>query len=114
MRKDIMSLSEEEKGLLGEAVQVYLQIASRQMPQEHIEQIAKVAQSALSKLDSIGSSEPGGNKPLGITDEWFENVCKSCDKLSPSGCSDKVTEKFPGKCDPILHFEKKKILEGNK
>jgi hypothetical protein len=26
------------------------------------------------------------------------------------GCEDKVTLKFPGKCDPILHYERAKIM----
>ena len=42
------------------------------------------------------------------TYEWYKNVCKTCDKLGPTGCLDKVTEKFPGKCDPILHYEREK------
>ncbi len=109
-----MSLTEEEKGLLGEALQVYLQVASQHIPQDQLAKIARVGQKALEKLNTLGSTEPGGNKPAGITDEWFEKVCQTCDKLSPSGCTDKVTEKFPGKCDPILHYEKRKILEANK
>ena len=104
-----MSFTTEEKQLVAEALQVYLQVVSRQMPPEHVEQIAALAQSAASKLDSVGG-DPTNNKPAGISDEWFENVCSKCDKLSPSGCQDKVTVKFPGKCDPILHFEKTKIL----
>jgi len=67
-----------------------------------------MAEGVVKKLDSIGSSSKGGNKPNGIIDEWYKNVCKTCDKLGPTGCLDKVTEKFPGKCDPILHYEREK------
>lgn len=107
-----MSFNEEEKGLLAEAVQVYMQLVSRQMPPQHVEQMAEIAQSVLSKISNSDSLTPGDNKPAGISDEWYENVCTTCNKLSASGCTDKVTAKFPGKCDPILHYEKKKILEG--
>lgn len=104
-----MALSQEEKSLVQEAIQVYLQIVSRQMPQQHVSKIAQIAESALSKIDTLQSGDNPGGKPAGITDEWFENVCKTCDKLSPSGCTDKVTEKYPGKCDPILHYEQDRL-----
>jgi hypothetical protein len=103
-----MALSAEEKALIQEALQVYLQIISRQMPQQQVQQVVHIAEGVVKKLDSIGSDKRGGNKPTGITDEWFKNVCKTCDKLNHTGCTDKVTEKFPGKCDPILHYERNK------
>ena len=65
-------------------------------------------ESIVKKIDTIGSENRKGNKPPGITDEWYNKVCKSCDKLSSTGCTERVTEKFPGKCDPILHYERKK------
>ncbi len=104
-----MALSQEEKSLVQEAIQVYLQIVSRQMPEQHTKKIAQIAESALSKIDTLQSGDKPGGKPADITDEWFENVCKSCDMLSPTGCTDKVTEKYPGKCDPILHYEQDKL-----
>ncbi len=105
----MMALSNEEKTLIQEALQVYLQIVSRQMPPQHVQQLAQVAEGVVRKLDTLDSGKAkGGNKPAGITDEWYKKVCLSCDKLSPSGCTDKVTEKFPGKCDPILHYENAK------
>jgi hypothetical protein len=71
-----------------------------------------MAQGVIRKLDSVGAGgEDGrGNKPGGISDEWYDNVCLSCDKLGMGGCEDKVTLKFPGKCDPILHYERAKIM----
>jgi hypothetical protein len=30
--------------------------------------------------------------------------------MGPGGCEDKVTLKYPGKCDPILHYEREKFL----
>jgi len=104
-----MALSNDEKMLVQEALNVYLQIMSQQMPPQHIQQLARIAENVIRKLDSAGGGNAkAGNKPAGITDEWYKNVCLKCDKLSPTGCSDKVTEKFPGKCDPILHYENKK------
>ncbi|MFP4162566.1 MAG: hypothetical protein ACLFQB_01680 [Chitinispirillaceae bacterium] len=107
-----MSLTNEEKGLIEEALSVYLQLVARQASPQQAQQLATVAKGILGKLDSVGGGQgKGANKPAGISDEWFENVCVTCDKLGPSGCEDKVTEKFPGKCDPILHYEREKQLE---
>ena len=110
-----MALSSEEKGIIEEALGVYLQIVARQLPPQQVQQLAAVAQGIVRKLDSLNSGGgKNGNKPAGISDEWYKNVCLSCDKLSPSGCTDKVTEKFPGKCDPILHYEREKSLKSKK
>ena len=103
-----MALSPEEKALIQEAIQVYLQIVARQAPQQQLKHILQIAENAIKKLDSIGSEKGKGNKPAGITDDWFNKVCKNCDKLGSNGCADRVTEKFPGKCDPILHYERNK------
>jgi hypothetical protein len=105
-----MSLTSEEKALVQEALQVYLQLVSRQMQPAQVQQLALMAQGVIKKLDSVGGAPSGknGNKPAGISDEWFKKVCQSCDKLTPSGCSDKVTEKYPGKCDPIIRYENEK------
>jgi hypothetical protein len=106
-----MSLTNEEKTMVEEALQVYVQLVARQLPKQQVQQIAQVAQGIIGKLDSVGSgggAGPMGNKPAGITDEWYKKVCQKCDKLSSTGCTDKVTAKFPGKCDPILKFENEK------
>ena len=107
-----MTLTNEEKGLIEEALSIYLQVVARQVPPAQIQQLAQVAQNIVRKLDNLGSGGggPQGNKPNGISDEWYKNVCLECDRLSPSGCTDKVTEKYPGKCDPILHYEREKTL----
>lgn len=111
-----MALTNDEKVLIEEALNVYLQVVARQMGPGQAQQLAAVAQGVLAKLDTVGSGGGGrtGNKPNGISDDWFDHVCKTCDKLSPSGCTDKVTEKFPGKCDPILHYEREKVLAKKK
>jgi hypothetical protein len=102
-----MALTNEEKSLVEEALQVYIQLVARQLPQQQVQQITQLAQGVVAKLESVGSGGggPSGNKPAGISDEWYKKVCKTCDKLSPTGCTDKVTAKFPGKCDPILKYE---------
>ncbi|MDD5673637.1 MAG: hypothetical protein PHC61_05720 [Chitinivibrionales bacterium] len=108
-------LGPEEKMLLEEALQVYLQVVSRQLPPQQVQQIAAIAKNVLKKLESAQSGGgKGGDRPAGISDEWYKNVCRECDKLSPAGCTDKVTEKYPGKCDPILHYEREKILKNKK
>ena len=111
-----MGLTNEEKAIVEEALGIYLQVVARQAPQQQVAQIAAIAQGIVKKLDSIGSGGGGkqGNKPNGISDEWYKEVCLSCVKLSPSGCTDKVTEKYPGKCDPILHFEREKMIKAKK
>lgn len=108
-----MPLSNDEKTLIEEALSVYLQVVARQVSQQQAQQLAGVAQGIVRKLDSLNSSGSGkhGNKPAGISDEWYNSVCLTCDKLSPTGCTDKVTEKYPGKCDPILHYEREKLLK---
>ncbi|MCL2183980.1 MAG: hypothetical protein FWB85_10990 [Chitinispirillia bacterium] len=115
-----MSLTVEEKGLIEEALSVYIQLAAQQYPQQQIQKIAMAAQEIINKLDSLGAGGGGGggsdgagralNKPSGVSDEWFEAVCQSCDKMGAGGCEDKVTLKYPGKCDPILHYERAKFL----
>jgi len=106
-----MALTVEEKGIIEEALSIYLQLLSRQAPPAQVQQIAQIAQGIVKKLDSVGGDRKQGSKPEGITDEWFKNVCSNCEKLSAGGCSDKVTEKYPGKCDPILHYERDKLLK---
>jgi hypothetical protein len=109
-----MALSDDEKTLIEEALSVYLQVVARQVSPQQAQQLAGVAQGIVGKLDSLGTTSGGmqGNKPAGISDEWYNKVCRTCDKLSPSGCTDKVTAKYPGKCDPILHYEREKFLAG--
>jgi hypothetical protein len=114
-RRIKMSLTPEEKGLIEEALSVYIQLAAQQYPQQQIQQMAMAAQGIINKLDSLGAGGGGGagkptNKPGGISDEWFEKVCESCDKMGSGGCEDKVTMKYPGKCDPILHYERAKFM----
>ena len=108
-----MALTNDEKTMVSEALQVYLQIASRQLAPAQIQQFTKMAEGIVAKLEDVGAEATGrpGNKSKGITDEWYEKVCLSCPKLGASGCTEKVTEKFPGKCDPILHFEREKIVK---
>ena len=105
-----MSLTSDEKALIHESLQVYIQLATQQMGAQRASGMAQMARDVILKLENLGSSGVPGGKPDGITDEWFESVCKSCAMLSPTGCSDKVTAKFPGKCDPILKYEQKKFV----
>lgn len=106
-------LEEEEKRFLQEALGVYLQLVQQRLPREQVAGYLEMAQTVLEKIDLAdsgnGSAVPS-QKPKGISDEWFESCCIKCDKLAPGGrCNDKITEKFPGKCDPILLYERAKI-----
>jgi hypothetical protein len=106
-----MSLNSEEKAMIEEALQIYLQLVARQMQPAQVQQLAHIAQGIVKKLDSpapVGGGGKSGNKPAGITDEWYKKVCLTCKKLTANGCSDKVTEKYPGKCDPIITYENEK------
>jgi hypothetical protein len=110
-----MSLTNEEKTIIEESLSVYLQILARQAPPAQVQQLAQICQGIIKKLDNTKESvdNESARKPNGITDDWFKNVCSACAKLTASGCSDKVTEKVPGKCDPILHYERDKLLNKN-
>jgi len=102
-----MLFSPEEKQIIKEALTIYLQVASQQMPPQMLEPLGEIAKNILQKADKASAGEGGEktNKPRNISDEWYENVCSHCEKLDFSGCTDPITTKFPGKCDPILKFE---------
>lgn len=106
-----MALQEEEKDLIAQSLQFYIQQASGQLPPQSVQQLVAVAKGIIAKLDHL--DEAGGRKvgeaPPGISPEWYENVCGSCRMLTASGCSDKITAKFPGKCDPIIKYERSKV-----
>ncbi len=109
-----MGLSEEEKDLVAQALQMYLQQASMQLPPQSVQQLVAIAKGIITKLDHLeAGGGPGGKRksndpPPGISQEWFENVCLTCPNLTATGCADKITVKFPGKCDPILKYERSK------
>ena len=109
-----MSLfTEQEQAMVSEAIQYYLQVAQRQYEANDVAQIAEIAKGVIEKM---ASAEEGGananvpTNPKDISDEWYENCCCKCDKLRPAGkCEDTITAKFPGKCDPILLYERAKF-----
>ena len=107
-------LSEDEKDLIAQSLQMYLQQASMQLPQAQVNQLVIVCKGIITKLDQLEAGGGAGAKgkasqaPHGISEEWFTNVCQTCPFLSATGCTDKITVKFPGKCDPILKYERSK------
>ncbi|HLU70092.1 MAG TPA: hypothetical protein VKZ88_04920 [Fibrobacteria bacterium] len=104
-----MAFSEEEKDLVVQSLQFYLQQAGAQLPPQAMQQLMTMAKGIVSKLDQPGAGAPqAGEPPAGISREWFDNVCVTCDQLTATGCADKITAKFPGKCDPILIYERGK------
>ncbi len=107
-----MGLSEEEKELIAQSLQMYVQQAAQQLPPASVQQLLSVAKGIIGRLDQFEIGGSGKKKseepPLGISQEWFEKVCQSCQFLTAQGCTDKITVKFPGKCDPILKYERAK------
>lgn len=106
-----MNLTNQQKRIICESVKFYSQVIKRkQLPPERSEAILLDIQEIISELDLEEETE---QRPLNITDEQFENVCRQCDKFT-NKCNDMVAKKYPGKCDPILHFEKQKEkINGN-
>ena len=106
---DIMAFSEEEKDLVVQSLQFYLQQAGAQLPPAAVQQLMTMAKSIVGKLDQPGAEAPkAGEPPPGISQEWYDHVCVTCPQLKGSTCMDKITVKFPGKCDPILLYERQK------
>ncbi len=58
-----MALTVEEKGIIEEALSIYLQLLSRQAPPAQVQQIAQIAQGIVKKLDSVGGDRKQGSKP---------------------------------------------------
>lgn len=109
-----MSLQPEEKELVSRALQLYAQMIGQQYGPAEMQALIPMIKDILKKLDQVGSAPSvAGKPPHGISQEWFDSVCSNCDKAGGStGCTDPVTAKFPGKCDPILRWERAKILKG--
>lgn len=104
-----MALLQEEKELVARGLQLYAQMVGSQYGPQEMQALVPVIKGILKKLDQVGGSAGAapGQPPHGITPEWFEQVCSSCPKAGGvSGCQDPVTVKFPGKCDPILRWER--------
>ena len=108
-----MSLLPEEKELVARSLQMYAQMVGSQYGPQEMQALVPVIKGILKKLDDVGAAMPAGAAPAGVTDDWFRNVCVSCPKSGgPTGCQDPVTAKFPGKCDPILNWERNRRISG--
>jgi len=106
-------LTPEEKQVLNEACNIYVQVASQQMSPEKVNGLVTIIGKIFQKIDTDTIDTPT-SKPEGISDEWFESVCENCDDRSGATCNNEVTKKFPGKCDPILKFERQKLIDKKK
>jgi len=108
-----MNYTQFELNLLVDAFKVYTTVAAQQLSPEAVENLANQLGKLLNKITSVQSGQNNQkleiSKPIGISDEWFEKVCKSCNNFKDGNCNDNVTTKFPGKCDPILHYEVSKL-----
>jgi len=111
-----MSLLPEEKELVARSLQLYAQMIGSQYGPAEMQAALPMIKGILKKLDEVGTgtgAAKGGAAPAGISEELFQAVCATCPKVGgPTGCQDPVTAKFPGKCDPILTFERNKRLAG--
>lgn len=109
-----MSFLPDEKELISRALQLYAQMIGQQYGPAEMQAMIPVIKDILKKVEQGGgTAAPSGKPPHGVTQEWFDSVCATCEKAGgPTGCTDPVTAKFPGKCDPILRWERAKILKG--
>ena len=98
--------TDQEKKIAVDAFNVYMQVVNANAPAPQAKAIAGVAQSIIRKISNLETSEEPQKLP-GISDDQFLNVCMSCDSFK-GACTDPVAIKFPGKCDPILKYERDK------
>lgn len=107
-----MALLQEEKELVARGLQLYAQMVGSQYGPQEMQALVPVIKGILKKLDQVGNSGAApGAPPQGITQEWFDQVCSGCSKAGgATGCQDPVTAKFPGKCDPILRWERNRRI----
>jgi len=106
-----MALLPEEKELVARSLQLYAQMIGSQYGPAEMQAMLPMVKGILKKLDDVGeaASPKAGMAPVGISEEHFHAVCSICPKAGgPTGCLDPVTVKFPGKCDPILTYERNK------
>ena len=109
-----MTYNDNELRLLVDMGKIYTQVAASQLPEADVQKLAVAIGNLLDKITSDNSTEHADGtsipKPIGISDEWYNNVCVKCNNYKNGNCMDSVTSKYPGKCDPILHYE----IEKNK
>lgn len=100
-----MSFDKDEKQIIVESLKLYMQLVRQRYSESRVQQVTVKMTSIANKLESLDESNEAEKLP-GITDDQFENVCKICDKFK-GHCTDVVAKKFPGKCDPILHYNQR-------
>jgi hypothetical protein len=103
--------TKDEKALVGDALKLYAQMVGSQYGPAEMQALLPAFKEILAKMDQAGTASAApGQAPAGISDEWYGAVCRTCPKLGPGGCQDPVTAKWPGKCDPILVWERRKSV----
>lgn len=110
-----MALLPEEKELVARSLQLYAQMIGSQYGPAEMQAMLPMVKGILKKLDDVGGApaSSAGAAPAGVSEEHVQAVCSICPKAGgPTGCQDPVTAKFPGKCDPILTYERNKRLAG--
>lgn len=104
-----VNLDNDEKKIIKESVKIYAQLVMQRSGAASSQTVLSKIKTLLEKIDADAAEDSYG-KMKGITNEQFDNVCRSCDKFI-NNCTDAVAKKFPGKCDPILKYEHNKIIE---
>jgi hypothetical protein len=100
-----MQLTTVQKQTAIEALKIYWQyVKSRLEPSQALPVIQDI-KVIMKELETIEIVDVEDTRPVGVTDEQFENVCKKCDQYDHK-CKDLVAMKFPGKCDPLLKYER--------
>jgi hypothetical protein len=98
-----MTLSEQQKKIVNEALKMYWQMCKQQLPPDKALPIIQDIKIILAEFQKVEDNVED-LKPEAVTDEEFEIVCGNCDKYKHK-CTDVVALKFPGKCDLILKFK---------
>ena len=97
-----MNLNNDDKQILFAALKVYAQIAKKELPKDQYASLIVQISDVHKKIKE--SIEPQQDiQPEGVTEDQFNDVCLNCSNYEHK-CIDTVAKKYPGKCDPILHY----------
>lgn len=97
-----MNLTDKQKRIILESIKVYSQLVKQRVQPQQANDILLEIKNIYKEFEADDKVE---HKSVGVTDEQFENVCKNCDQFS-NKCNNVVAQKYPGKCDPILIYER--------
>lgn len=102
-----MNLTDKQKRIILESLKYYSQLVKQRLQPQQANEILPEIKNIYEEITADDKVE---HKPVGVTDEQFESVCRSCDQFT-NKCKNVVAQKYPGKCDPILIYERNHNLE---